>query len=345
MIKEEKMKGRLEHELKNEEKIRVLLSDMPDFIKEWEQNMKACGRTTVTRIDYLYRISLYLKHINENMRDIEISELSFISAQGFFVSMYHINRGGETVESSDTYKCQIWSAMKSMFGYFLKRGYIEKNPMDMIDCPVNHDRERIREKRMLLNATDFRKILKAVNNERTVALKARNRAVLLLFMTTGMRKTALTEINVEDINMRTRTLVVTDKRKKTHVYYLGNSTVEAIREWKLERECLLTGKQSSDALFIDRSGERIGVYAVNYIVGKYTKKALGKTLTAHKLRGGYINVLYGVKHDLNFVCKAVGHSSVTTTALYLDAAGNERKKARDLMEKCVKVVEGELPNP
>ncbi len=329
------MKGRLEHELKNEEKIRVLLSDMPDFIKEWEQNMTACGRTTVTRIYYLYRISLFLKYISGDTRNIDISELSFISAQAFFVSMYHIKKEGEIVESSDTYKCQIWSAMKSMFSYLLKRGYIEKNPMDMIDCPVNHDRDRIREKRVLLNASDFRKILQAVSEDKAGSLKARNRAVILLFLTTGMRKTALTEINIEDINMRTRTLIVTDKRKKTHIYYLGNSTVEAMREWKNERECLLTGK-TSDALFIDRNGDRIGVYAINYIVGKYTKKALGKSLTAHNLRGGYINVLYGMKHDLNFVCKAVGHSSVTTTALYLDAAGNERKKARDLMEKCVR---------
>ncbi len=327
------MKGRLEHDLQNEQKIRVILSRMPDFIAEWDQNLKACGKTAVTRINYLYKVGLYLKYISEDTLNIGFSDLTFISAQGFFVSMQHIRKKGELVESSDSYKCLVYNALRSMFLYFVKRGYMAVNPMDMIDCPENHDRERIRERRRLLTANDFKKILRAVEDDNSV-LRNRNMAIMLIFMTTGMRKTALTEINVEDIDLRNGTLSVMDKRKKTHVYYLGKSAVDAVRGWKEERVGFLCGG-SSDALFIHPGGERVGVYTINYIVAKYTKRALGRALSAHKLRGGYINILYSKKPDLRFVCSAVGHSSVTTTALYLDAKGNERRKARDLMERAL----------
>jgi len=324
------MNGRLEHDIKRETKINTVLQRMPEFMAEWDQNMKACQKSTVTRYQYLMKVELYLKSIEKPEKEIVLEDLTFQSAQKFFISLNTLTKKGQIVESSDSQKCTIWSAMQSMFVYFKKRNRINENPMEMIDRPVNHDKERIQEKRILLNASDFKKILDAVDNDTFSEVRERNKAILLLFMSTGMRKTALTEINIEDVNLDNATLSIVDKRKKTHMYYLTNETYDAISDWMDVRGRYAT-EESGDALFITKFGNRIGNEAIKDVVARYTKLALGKLLTPHKLRAGYINVLYKKTHDLDFVCKAVGHSSVTTTARYMDAKGDERQKARDLM--------------
>ena len=323
------MNGRLEHDLKREKKIETALSRMPSFMTEWDQNMKACQKSTVTRYQYIMKVELYLKSLDKPEKEITLGDLNFQTAQNFFISLNTLKKHGEIVESSDSQKCTIWSAMQCMFVYFKKRGLVAENPMEMIDRPINHDPERIREKRVLLSAHDFRKIIKAIDDDWLCEMHDRNKAIMLIFMTTGMRKTALTEINIEDINREDDTLRIVDKRKKTHVYYLEEMTRRAINEWLIGRG--IYAKKDTNALFVTMYGDRIGTTAIDEVVAKYTKKALGKVLSPHKLRAGFINVLYKKTHDLDFVCKAVGHAAVTTTARYMDAKGDERQKSRDLM--------------
>ena len=328
------MSGRLEHDLKREKLIAKTLRRMPEFMTEWDQNMTACQKSTVTRYQYLMKTELYLKSIKPNEKDVTLEDLNFHTAQAFFISLNTVKRKGKIVEASDSQKCTIWSAMQSLFVYLYKRKLVAENPMEMISRPINHDTDRIREKRVLLSANDFKKIVEAVDNDYVCEFRKRNKAILLLFITTGMRKTALTEIDTRDIDEDAGTLTVIDKRKKTHVYYLGEPTMEAINWWLVERSRYTT-PQSGDALFVSKLGKRIGVDSIDDIVAKYTEKALGKPLTPHKLRAGFINVLYKKTHDLDFVCKAVGHSAVTTTARYMDAKGDERQRSRDIMNDLI----------
>lgn len=324
------MNGRLEHDMKREEHINKILSHMPEFMTEWDMNMKACQKSTVTRYQYIMKADLYLRSINQNEKEVTLDDLTFQTAQEFFVSLNTIKKKGKIVESSDSQKCTIWSAMQCMFVYLKKRGYVKENPMEMIDRPINHDVDRIREKRVLLSANDFNKIIQKAELDYNCEMRERNLAMLLLFMTTGMRKTALSEINIDDINEEEGTLTIIDKRKKTHVYYIEGVAQNAIWNWLYKRPNFETA-ESGDALFINIHGQRVGVTAIDGVVAKYTKKALGKSFTPHKLRAGFINVLYKKTHDLDFVCKAVGHAAVTTTARYMDAKGDERQKSRDLM--------------
>ena len=324
------MNGRLEHDVKREQKIANALSRMPEFMAEWDENMKACRKSTVTRYQYLMKVELYLKSIDKPESEISLEDLTFQSAQSFFVSLKTTTKKGQIVESSDSQKCTMWSAMHSMFTYFKKRNRITENPMELIDRPVDHNKKRMQEKGKLLTANDFRRILDAVDNDIFSEVRERNIAILLLFMSTGMRKTALTEINIEDVNLDTATLSVTDNKKKTHVYYLTNTAYDAISDWMDVRGQFVT-EESGDALFITKFGNRIGTDAIDDVVARYTKEALGKSLTPQKLRAGYINVLYEKTNDLDFVSKAVGHSDVAITARYVDTTGDDLQKVRDIM--------------
>lgn len=331
------MNGRLEHDLQREKVIARLLSTMPGFMVEYDENMKASGRTTHTRVGYLRPLGRYFKYVADRCGGKDVTQITpegmdFPSVQSFFIKQQVIVKQGELKEASDSHKLHFYDALNSMFSYLKKRGYVKENPMELIERPKNHDAERIREKRILLNDRDFKKILAAVDRDVKNRYRLRNKAILLLFMMTGMRKSALSEVNIE--NIKKNRLGIIDKRKKTHYYYLDEYTQNVIREYMQERRRMFPDSTSS-ALFLSSTGDRIPTGTVYDVVKRYTYQGIGKSLSPHKLRAGFINILYTKTRDLNFTCKAVGHSAVTTTARYLDAKGKERKRMCRIMSHCL----------
>ena len=216
--------------------------------------------------------------------------------------------------------------------------------METIKRPKNKDEERIKQERVLLTKKDFNSILKAVNRGvgNSTAKKLQNRTtsrdklIISLFMTTGMRKTALTEINLEDINIDKRTLQVVDKGNKYHVYYLSDDIISLIDEWLSDREVMLNGRESA-ALFVSDNGNRLTGNAITKIVQKYSEGAIGYQISPHKFRAGFCSILYDEKHDIEFVRKSVGHSQIRTTQRYIVTNNKERKEASEIIGSLLKL--------
>jgi integrase/recombinase XerD len=96
------------------------------------------------------------------------------------------------------------------------------------------------------------------------------------------------------------------------------------------RESFAKGKNDNH-LFLSDRGCRISETAIDTIVHKYTKAAIGKPLSPHKLRAGFCSVLYEQTGDIEFVRRAVGHSSAATTQRYIVTNGDERKRASEII--------------
>lgn len=77
-------------------------------------------------------------------------------------------------------------------------------------------------------------------------------------MVTGMRKTALSEINLSDLNFETHNLTIIDKRDKEQVYQLIDDSIRVLRDWILDRDKILYNMGiKEDALFISKNGKRM----------------------------------------------------------------------------------------
>ena len=155
-------------------------------------------------------------------------------------------------------------------------------------------------------------------------------------MTTGMRKTALTEIDINDIDLDRCKLSIIDKGKKYHIYSLSDDIMEYIKKWLLDRENI-KGHEKTDALFISEKGDRLTGNAIVKIVEKYSKAGLGYSISPHKLRAGFCSILYDKKHDIEFVRKVVGHANIRTTQRYIVTDNTERKEAVDIMSDLLKM--------
>ena len=327
------MQGRLENEIRLQGTTDNIIKCMPNFVNEWYNNMKASRKTASSCQDYARKIKRFLKYINVNTEDIETDDITLQICESYLISCQtKTNNDGLIVYTSDSYQQTVWCAMNSLLKFLSKRNYIDHNFMEDIDKPKNRDLNRINNERILLTQNDFQNILRCTKNGSTFMngiLNNRDVLIVLLFMTTGMRKTAMSEIDVDDINLKEKTLTVIDKGNKTHIYSLNEQTLEYLFLWKNDRKKL---NPKSNALFINRNGTRMLPVGIYDVVKKNCKEALGKSLSPHKLRSGFCSILYDQTHDIEFVRRVVGHSNIQTTQRYIKTDGTEKRQAVEIME-------------
>lgn len=184
---------------------------------------------------------------------------------------------------------------------------------------------------------DLNKVLTVAKKKSTV-WGNRDYTILYLFMVTGMRNSALTEINIDAIDWNKGILTIIDKRDKQHIYYLTDKTKEILLDWLKCREKIIKGEShSTDALFISRKRTRISKNAIYEMVKKYTEEALGEEYSPHKLRAAFVSLYYDKTKDIEATRRAVGHSSVSTTSLYITMKNNPREEAARYMSDGLKV--------
>ena len=326
------MNGREEHELQFQKIIVNKLLSLPTYVTEWYNNLLASGMSIRTCSTYIYGINDFLTFVNSvNQKDILPQELTPAILDQYFISLKTIrDEKGNTRRASDSRSTTMWYLLKNFFEFMTNREYIEKNYINNITRPKNKDLERINEHRVLLSKDDFTKIMNAVSNNRGTN-RRRDALIMALLMTTGMRESALIEIDLQNIDIETQKLYVIDKGEKRHEYNLSDNVMMLLHHYLVQRSSV-DPDDVLKPLFINKQGKRISVTTVVTTVGKYTKQALGRKLSPHKLRAGFCSILYEESHDIEFVRRAVGHSSSATTQRYIVTRNAEKEKASQIMD-------------
>jgi integrase/recombinase XerC len=323
------MNGREENEAKIQIAINKILDKMPETIVNWEVNLELGNITASTRRVYVGKIQAFWEYCNLN----GINKCEKIT-KDILINFLKSRKIQNNKVVSDSHMQGWWYCLNNFITYLYDNGIIDSNYMSKI--PKQKMRKNEKDK-ILLTKDDFREILEAIdndtysNNVNFTDPTIRNKAIIMLFMTTGMRATALTSINVEDLDFTTHKLPVIDKEGTKHTYILGFETEMAILEWLDVRERYLKPGTETNALFVGARGNRITLYGVEEVVQKYTEMALGEKLSPHKLRAGFCSILYNETHDIEFVRGAVGHSKVETTSRYIVPSENVKEKASDIM--------------
>lgn len=333
------MNGRLEVDKKIFESVEKKIKNMPQFIIDWYYNLRASEVSASSCRDYVTKLNNYIQYIC-NGKDISLDCFSNENIARYLthIQTKKVNNNGEIseVKTSDSYRQGVWSCLNNFCTYLYQSGLTQENAIRSIKRPKNNDLERINKSRILLTENDFNNILQNMfeqsENLSRSQLKIRNRdlLILLMFMTTGMRKTALSEINVSDINIDGRTLEVIDKREKIHTYIISDKTYSALAKWLCDRESI-RGSQKTDALFVSQYGRLSGNEIYN-IVNKRCNEALGYNISPHKIRAGFCSVIYDKTKDIEFTRRTVGHSNIETTKRYIVTKNDERNKSSKIMD-------------
>ena len=316
------MNGRLEKENLLEEKTYLLLEQLPSFVEEWYNRMEASDKTASTRFDFVKKVRKYLQTVKKNTIDIKLEDLTYKTVVNYMRTIkIKKNNSGDVISTSGSYQRSVWSALNSFFTFLCKRKYIKNNPMDDIDISKKKDDARINRNRKYLTLNDFEKILEEIDKEKNIKKRRRNKAILIILMSTGIRCRALTQINLEDIDYKKKILTVIDKENLERDCVLTDKVIIAIKEWIEVRDNV-----KSNALFLSTHGNRIREEDISRIVKKYTKRSINMEISAHKIRAGFGTILYNETKDIRYVQEAMGHSNIQTTMKYAVAKKDQGKE-------------------
>jgi integrase/recombinase XerC len=147
------------------------------------------------------------------------------------------------------------------------------------------------------------------------ALAIRDRAILELFYSSGLRLAELVGLNLGDVDSADRTVRVLGKGSKARVVPVGTQALASLRDWLRVRPELCP--HGEPALFVSRNGDRISRRAVQARVSHWAKRQGASTgVHPHMLRHSFATHVLESSNDLRAVQEMLGHASLSTTQIY-----------------------------
>ena len=158
--------------------------------------------------------------------------------------------------------------------------------------------------------------------------KARDVAILTLFLGTGIRVSELVGIDLDDLDFSINGFIVTRKGGNQTILYFPETVAESLQAYLRERQQIEPAAGSENALFLSLQKRRITQRAVENLVKKYAMIAapLKKKISPHKLRSTFGTSLYRETGDIYLVADVLGHADVNTTRKHYAAMSDQRKR-------------------
>jgi integrase/recombinase XerC len=146
-------------------------------------------------------------------------------------------------------------------------------------------------------------------------LSARDRAIMELFYSSGLRLAELIGLDLTSVDLKDRTVQVLGKGKKSRIVPVGRAAVQALRAWLKERAALARAGEA--ALFVGKSGRRLGPRAVQLRVALWARRqGLSMHVHPHLFRHSFASHLLESSGELRGVQELLGHADISTTQIY-----------------------------
>ena len=203
------------------------------------------------------------------------------------------------------------TALRTFYGYLERRGIVESDPFSSISM-------RRKESRLpsVLTEDEVRTLLSL---PRPSFKEERDHMLFLLIYNTGMRIAEALSVDVQDIDLEKRRILITGKGSKERFVFFSPSTVEEIRIYLSRRsEYLLErGIEDERAFFIGTRGRRLPFSSAHIIFDEYRAR-LGwqKEFTPHTRRHSFATHMMDRGADIRLVQELLGHESISTTQIY-----------------------------
>ncbi len=199
------------------------------------------------------------------------------------------------------------SAVRTFLNYLIEMGVLKSNPGVHVQAPKAPRR---------LPATldpDQVASLLAISGDDPETL--RDRAMLELFYSSGLRLAELVGLDLGDVDAADRTVRVLGKGSKARVVPVGKQALAALHDWLTVR-CELA-RSSETALFVGRRGARVNPRTVQKRVNAWAKRQGAPTsVHPHMLRHSFATHVLESSRNLRAVQELLGHASLSTTQIY-----------------------------
>ena len=212
------------------------------------------------------------------------------------------------------------ASVKSFLKYLLKIEEIQDNPAIHIKTPKTPKSLPV-----YVNEDMVEKLMDAPASDSFIGL--RDRAMLELFYSTGMRLRELVNINLDDFHTESQLIKVTGKGGKERLIPYGKRAQFSIEKFLEFCGVQLSEKENIVPLFINSKGKRISPRTVQRRIKMYLKTvADGERFGPHTLRHSFATHLLSRGADIRAVQELLGHSSLSSTQIYTHIQPEKMKK-------------------
>jgi integrase/recombinase XerC len=199
------------------------------------------------------------------------------------------------------------SAIRSFYNYLLREGAVKLNPAIDVQAP--------KAKKRLPATIDVDQMTRLLSFRTDEELSVRDKAMMELFYSSGLRLSELVGLDLQDIDLADRVVRVLGKGSKTRVVPVGRHAAEAITRWLPERTQFAS--VGNTALFVGKRGERISPRSVQKQVAQWARRqGLGVHVHPHMFRHSFATHLLESSQNLRGVQELLGHANIATTQIY-----------------------------
>jgi site-specific recombinase XerD len=324
--------GRLEKETQFYSNMDQKLKELPQIFNDYYTSMRANRKTYTTISVYINNILHFANFVTKNnISEDFYKNITSSNIESYMISLETRTTKGGIKRTGDDILQARWSSLNTFFCWLVKRGYIKDNPMAMVDRPKNNTEHKV----TFLNKTEIGKLFKAVDKNPNKIIAMRDKALFSVAIATGLRASALTNINKNDINWEDGFIKVIEKRQKIREIPIGENTIKVLKEWIEIRDREFESLDTT-AVFISQKNGRLSGDAANDALKKYCSEAgIQKKITLHKLRASAATNLAASKVDIQTIGNILGHQSTGTTLRYVAVLDENKKNAVGILDKLV----------
>ncbi|WP_347329943.1 tyrosine recombinase XerC [Marinimicrobium locisalis] len=233
----------------------------------------------------------------------ELTDLKTITVHHLRENLASLHRKGLSGKS-----LRRWlSSMRAFFRFGIRRGWLKTNPADGLQAP------KVAKK--LPKVLDVDQATQFVEVKEEGFLGCRDRALLELIYSSGLRLAEAVGLNVQDVDLREGAVIVTGKGNKARQLPVGKPARAALKTWLQERAPMAPAEES--ALFISQRGKRLTPRAVQLRMQQLSiKQNMDEPVHPHMLRHSFASHMLESSGDLRLVQELLGHANISTTQVY-----------------------------
>lgn len=322
-------------------RLREIITTLPSFCREFFLGIKDTTSTR-TRLAYAYDLRIFFEYLHETnsaLKNTEITDFKIeildlikpIDIIEYLDYLSYYEKDDEAITNDERGKQRKLASLRSMYNFFFRNEFIEKNPAALVQMPKLHEKEIIR-----LDADEVAMLLDYVEQGENMSkqqlafhkkTKVRDLALITLLLGTGIRVSECVGLDIKDIDFKNNGILIRRKGGYEAVVYFGDEVQNALELYLEERNKIIPESGHEAALFLSLQNKRISVRAVENLVKKYASAVTSlKKITPHKLRSTYGTSLYRETGDIYLVADVLGHKDVNTTKKHYAAQDDERRR-------------------
>lgn len=257
----------------------------------------------------LAHLEAFMMRNNLNLENVTLEQLHTFAAS--------LHEYGITPRS----QARVLSGVRSFFRFLVLDGVVESDPTELLEWPSLPEHLPV-----VLTLEEIDRIEDSIDLSK--AEGARNRAIIEVLFSCGLRVSELVNMKLSDLYLEDRVLLVRGKGNKERLVPVSNKAIADLKRWFFDRNLMKIKPGEDDYVFLNRRGAHLTRTMILIMVKRQAEEAgIKKTISPHTFRHSFATALLQGGADLRSIQAMLGHEKIDTTLVYTHISNEQLRKA------------------